>query len=503
MNKFKNSKKFNISRFFICLLLFFIMTLSPIMLSGCKTDGEDGKRGPQGEQGSQGPAGSIGTQGSQGPAGEDGEGMFVGYDNYIWNGTERTSHYIPNKNDVDAFEQTMGVTEEMSKYFAHKYIDLTEDKIALMSYYKKNANVTIFSDMEITEITVYAEKTGNLDVGTAKVNEIVEARTNGTSLNVSNTTSHQLTQGKNVITFDTPLVVGEDETIVLGGNDSVGLYVAQNIPVDDEAGNFTLIDSETHSDVIETSGNEYADTLAIQVKVNLTKELPIFEGLKEHIAKDIGKLSTIKNVGVESFGPYIYGNENLFAGKTITRISIPVKTLQDQNSNGCYLDLYKIPAYNTPNEQDAITARKNPTLLETPDKGGCKLDPPAIRLTSEQVAEANQKLLTEYNDGGYGWVDFKCNITFGDGNNGTTKETLAFCGEEHGVQWLWFSDAEDKKLSSIDQYYTQLNFIGPVGNDKYGNGEVQTTNYMFFDCYYAVEWSLEQQIEKIENIQKL
>ncbi len=457
-------------------------------------------KGLQGDAGKDGKDGAAGSKGESGEDGEDGIYCYQDYAGYLWNGSERTAlHFEDSKLPGDVFDHTLEITEAMSKYYGASYVDLSTNHIALMPYYKRNANVTIFSGMEINEITVYAKQAGDLYIGTAPVKDIVESRISQKTFSLTNGQSHSVQEGKNVITFSEPLSVGEGETIALGGEGSVPLYYAKDIPVSDEAGNFTVLDGQKHNTVVSgTEEGGYADTLAVEVKVRLEKELPIFEDLKGHVAQDIGNLSVITNMGIESFGPYIFNNENLFAGKTITKISIPVKNLEDKG-NGCHLDLYKIPAYNTPGDADAIAQRKTSgeDFLNT-----YRISPPAIQLTSEQIVAANQKLQTEYNDGGYGWIDFKCNITFGDGNNGTTKETLAFCGSDNGVNWVWATDElSDEHNLPNNPYYEQLKFFGSLGKDGYSGIDVDPKKFMFFDCYYSADWSLEQQIENIDNLE--
>ena len=46
----------------------------------------------------------------------------------------------------------------MSKYFAGSYIDLSSNSIALMANYKPNVKLTQYSDSNVTEIKVIAEK---------------------------------------------------------------------------------------------------------------------------------------------------------------------------------------------------------------------------------------------------------------------------------------------------------------------------------------------------------
>ena len=205
--------------------------------------------------------GQDGQNGSNGTNGQDGISCYLGYDGYIWNGAERTEFSANANLGENVLENTIGIEGVMSKYFAGSYIDLSSNTIALMANYMPNAKLTQYSGTTVTEIKVYAESAGNLYIGTAKVADIVNARTNGTTY-TSSTTSHEVTAGLNTITLN--INVAEDETIVLGGQGSVGLYVVSGIPVNDEQGNFALLNNQENANLLSTNGT-YADTLAVQV----------------------------------------------------------------------------------------------------------------------------------------------------------------------------------------------------------------------------------------------
>lgn len=462
----------------------------------------------------------------KGNDGKDGNDMYMGYDGYIWNGPVRSDWYVPGATvGENVFERTIEVAEVMKKYFDGDYIDLTNSYVALMPYYQENSNVTLYSGMQAVEITVYAKEAGDLQIGTAKVNKIVDAKKNGSGITIINETTHQVVQGKNVI--EVKIDIDDDETILLGGNGSVGLYYAKNIPVDDEMGNFTVVQSAAKSgsgEVISKSG-EYDDTLAIQVKVTLTADLPIFEDLKQHVEEDLvigdekGLLTLKKNTAIEEFGPFMYGYgittdhditlTNLFEGKKISKISVPVNNLEMKNGLP-YLDMYIIPTYKKenggttppPNQKDGsvdvVDQMKASDFLEK------YKSPNPLRINSPSEFSEELNLLQEVHDGEttyhIGWVDFDCDYVIPDGY------TLAFCGSGGGVDWIYANKDDEKQSGVVDKthinnnpYYDKLRFVGMMGKDGY-NGEFQK-HMMFFDVYYEVSWSFEQQIERLEELE--
>ena len=216
-----------------------------------------------------------GATGTVGQSGQDGTSVYLGYDGYLWSGAEKTTFKIEDVSlDKDVVENTIGIESTMSNYFEGSYVDLSASTIALMANYKKTAKLTQYGGSTVSKIKVVAETAGKLYIGTAKVSDVVSARTAGTAF-TDNVEAYEVKSGLNEIELN--LVVAEDETIVLGGNGSVSLYVAKNIPVRDEEGNFALIDGETHSEVIaETNGRQ--NTLAVQVTANfnVSSETAVF-----------------------------------------------------------------------------------------------------------------------------------------------------------------------------------------------------------------------------------
>ena len=280
--------------------------------------GDTGEQGGQGIQGVPGEQGQQGEQGATGAAGEDGISAYVGYDGYIWNGTERTEFSVNANLGANVVENTIGIQGIMSKYFTGSYLDLSTNTVALMANYMPNAGLTQYSGTTITELKVYAEETGNLYIGTAKVVDIVSARTNGTTY-TSTTTAYEVQAGLNTITFTTPITVAEDETIVFGGQGSVGLYFAQGITTNDEHGNYTLIDGTSHTKVISET-NDIQDTLAIQVSAKVQTSTQLVSGFA-----DVETLTSSSSGLTETYNnlqPFVYSNLEMFENKQITKIHL-------------------------------------------------------------------------------------------------------------------------------------------------------------------------------------
>lgn len=186
-----------------------------------------------------------GDKGDPGTAGKDGTNIYVGYDGYVWQDGIRTTFKLDQDTTgrENVVEDTIGAYTTMG-YWAGEYVDLSTSTIALMSNFKPNAKLTQYSGTKVTEIQVVSKNAGTLHIGTAKVADVVTARTNGITYTAT-TTSYNVTAGVNTITLD--LTVAEDKTIVLGGSNSTAkVYVVKNLPVSDEQGNYTLVDNATH-----------------------------------------------------------------------------------------------------------------------------------------------------------------------------------------------------------------------------------------------------------------
>ena len=296
-----------------------------------------------------GEKGDTGSQGEKGEKGEDGTSVYVGYDGYIWSGKIRTEYkaQIDETDRTDIWEDTLGVSNTMKEYFAYEYVDLSSNVIALMQYYKPNAQMTIYGNTKITEIQVVCENAGTLYIGKANVSDIVNARTSGATLSAT-TNPYGVNAGLNTITFDTPLELAEGETLVLGGSGSTAnLFVAKGIPLDDEVGNFTLVNGKANTNIISETG-EYADTLAIKVKAKAVEEIEarVFENFETDFSS-----SLVNKQVVTTSCPFKYQTsyDSNFSGKTITKIGAYCSANNASSGKQPYMTIYKIKTSTTKN----------------------------------------------------------------------------------------------------------------------------------------------------------
>ncbi len=296
--------------------------------------GETGATGAAGATGATGATGQQGPQGVQGNPGTDGISLYVGYDGYIWNGSDRTDF---KTEDVElgsnTFEATLAIaTTSMKKYFENEYVDVNSNTIALMANYLPTIGKTQYSGSTVQKVSVYVEEAGTLHIGTAKVADVVNARTTGASYTVTSTI-HNVVAGVNELTLN--LVVAEDETIVLGGSGSTAkLFVAKGVKNYDEAGNFALINGEENADLIVKTG-EYADTIAVVVEASVSEESLVFDDatsvLTEENIAEAGNSNEYLVVSDIS-GPYWHQADYL-SGKRITQIGIPVVSVKSLDEN--------------------------------------------------------------------------------------------------------------------------------------------------------------------------
>ena len=272
-------------------------------------------------------------KGEKGDKGNDGASttdalVYTGFDGSVWQGANKTSIKAQQTETVsdDIRERTLSITETMSTYYTGMYLDLTNSQIAIMSDYYPNVNKTQYSGTKIASVTVYTESAGSLYIGTASVADVIDAKKNGLSSITSNTTCYSVAVGKNEIIIN--LTVGENETIVFGGNNSVGLYYAQGIPVTETLGAFAYINGESNADIIQTTNN-YNDTLAIEINVSAWSEkanVAYDESLKSAVVGQKNAFNVIKG-GSESYGMVMAEGKNIsngempgYSGKTITKL---------------------------------------------------------------------------------------------------------------------------------------------------------------------------------------
>lgn len=281
-----------------------------------------------------------GDKGDSGKDGSNGTNVYVGYDGYVWQDGLKTSFKLDQDTvgRENVVEDTIGAFTTM-KYWRGEYVDLSKNTIALMANYKPNAKITQYGGTKVIEIQVVAESSGTLGIGTAKVADVVSARTAGVTCSAT-TVLHNVTAGVNTITLD--LTVEKDETIIFGGlNSTAKVYVIKNLPVFDEQGNYALINGEVNSDVISKTG-EYADTLAVSVRAETDDiETAVFKNLPTFYPES--SISSSMYEVSDGGAPYKYIDNTKLSGKTITKIGVAVYSLGSVASDSQpYMTVYKI-----------------------------------------------------------------------------------------------------------------------------------------------------------------
>ena len=272
-------------------------------------------------------------KGDKGDKGTDGAStadalVYTGFDGYVWQGKNRTSIKAEQTGTVDENirENTLTIRGTMSTYYPGEYLDLTTNQIAIMSSYFPTIGKTQYSGTKISSITIYAEKAGELYIGTASVADVINAKKNSSTSITSSTTAYTVVAGENEVVLN--LQIGDNETLVIGGNDSVGIYYATGIPVSDTLGGYAYINGEYNADIIQMT-NGYNDTLAIEIKVGAwseSSEVEYIDNLSGSLTDGVNGFNAIKG-GAESYGMIMAEGKNIangempgYSGKTLSKI---------------------------------------------------------------------------------------------------------------------------------------------------------------------------------------
>ena len=258
-------------------------------------------------------------KGEKGENGTSESSIYVGYDGYIWNGTQRTDILNTSLNE-DIAENTLELYNNI--HFTETKIS-TNKHIALMGNYLPKAMKTGYSGSKITELSIYVEEDGIIEIGTACVEDVVNSRKNGTAL-TAHSIPYNVTAGKNTITLN--LSISETDTIVIGGGTSnVNVYSYQGVNGIDEFGFYTICNEETNSELFENN-NLIKNKLAIQVKAKgiTTQETGSEEALLPDLLTeaDAGKNSWLA-VTIAS-APFAYDSQVVFESGIYTKVDIPV-----------------------------------------------------------------------------------------------------------------------------------------------------------------------------------
>ncbi len=449
-------------------------------------------------------------KGEQGDKGEDGTSVYVGYDGYIWQGNTKTEYKAQvdtTTTDSSIWENTIAVVDAdgMGKYFEHEYVDMSKNVIALMAYYKVHAQMTIYGNSEINEIQFISENAGKLDVGTAKVSDVVHAGASVEGLNseTTKTTSYDVVAGLNTITFTTPLVIAEDETLILGGsNSTVKLYVAKDIPLDDEYGNFTRIDGTKQDIISKTGTSSYVDTLAVKVKASAysSKKTAIdssacsaFDGKTSHTALLPG-ISTADENGVvdgsKAAFPILAQNNKAgtttYQGKTITKIGFMFGNETTDTTTKVWVYRFKksnltdnILFYG--NEYSAGTTTIKGQWVENANNYIEKYE---LTFTNIKKNDAGAAVSTD------SWTYTDCNITVGE------NELLGVFAGSSG--FVWFFDNGSISDNNVGYTYYEANSEdGSYGKYVFTEGHCHFAVDMYYDV--LTECTFEQHLANLET----
>ena len=260
----------------------------------------------------------------KGDKGEDGTSVYVGYDGYIWEGTEKTNYQAVISGEGFA-ENTLGLYG--NKYFTQNEVS-TINPIALMNNYFPTINKTCYSGTQISEISVYAKTAGILEIGTASLNNIVEARTTGSTLSTTST-AYELQAGLNTIPLN--LIVSETDTIVLGGGTSnVTLYSYEEVNGNDEYGFHTICDKTTRSELFEETNNKN-DKLVVSVKASAVTLGTINEGFNEDLQAVDSSAWSFPTPSSDTGYYSLVNNTNVGTIK-VNKVTIPVTAVATLNS---------------------------------------------------------------------------------------------------------------------------------------------------------------------------
>ena len=257
-----------------------------------------------------------GETGEQGVPGENGTSIYVGYDGYIWQGNNRLNFKIEAEKDASIAEDTLLLYG--NDYFIEKEVSLN-NPVALMGNYFPLTKKTGYSGTEVVEISVYVKEPGTLKIGTASVESIVNARTNGTELNPTFNVINEfeVTAGLNRLSVD--VQVAETDTIVLGGNATI--YAFEEVNGVDEYGFYTVCDKTVNSELFEQTNN-IKDKLAIAVKVSISTFVESYKLILDGEYNKTSDAVYMNRVINASNYPYITGNYQLLSNKTVTKIEV-------------------------------------------------------------------------------------------------------------------------------------------------------------------------------------
>lgn len=387
-----------------------------------------------------------GEKGDKGNDGKDGVSIYVGYDGYIWEGAQRTTYKLEDTViDKTSAEDTLKLVD-VDKYFTKT--SETENIALLGTRYFENTYKTGYSGRKISEITVYCESTGTLNIGVADVYKL--ATTSNALITVKQTMEITHT-GLNTITLSTPIQVGENETLTLGG---VSLRAYANVNAPDNYGSYDLIGNQ---------GIEGIGKLVVKVKVQPIEQQKLFSELENKLRTTAPTISV-----VPSIAPFYFTDTTLFENKNITSISMYIKTVSYTGDNATFT----IKLLDTPSNFD-LNATVPTSFIET---------------YTIKVPKSFFNGQTTINS----WVDIDL-TQYAYKSNGDLVLNGIAVGEK---QTLAFYSSTDTIVFAVDaEYKSSLPFFITSGG-KFASGG---TNGLYFLFGYESEDTFDKNIVKLEE----
>ena len=193
--------------------------------------------------------------------------------------------------------------------------------------------------------------------------------------------------------------------------------------------------------------NGYADTLAVQVRTGSASQIPVFDNVKQWLPEpSLSGANAVKH----SFAPFVYSELQYFAGKRITRIDIPVKTVQAGQT----------PTFTVRVVKQADVRNKDTNMVFG--------DPQT--LTFMQPIDSSTTNT---------WVTALCDIYVGE------DETLAFGATTDTINWGYWEYSSTKPTYGF--YYK----VGQSASNVSGNASI------YFDVYGTQSFNFSEHLEDL------
>ena len=315
-----------------------------------------------------------------------------------------------------------------------EYLVLDGDKsgIVLLPDYKEYAGVTSLGSSTVKSITVTAEKDGVIKIGAFTDVKMIPGFMLSSAVHIRDVKEFPVTAGENKIELGLELL--KSETLYIGGDISL-LY-------SDNGTAFSVLNDNVTGDIVIS-----------EKKLNFTADVE-YHGEERLFSSDSWEMSGLyisqKKAVPDAELPCIYSDINVFAGKKVTAVRIPVKKL-DSIDETHFVSIYKIKNTVTSDFAENCVAEYK-IELSYPNLGG-----------------------TEINYWYYADVSH-LDITVAE------DETLAFGSPDDTVNFA----------VTINGLYPEQKYIKSSGDESKG--------CMLFDIYYRTVITKEEHLEYIEKL---